>query len=195
MGLASRWSGRLRAAHSGAAHRRVGTYISAIQSMRIEPLARSKHLISSIASRLHAEWGDLPPWDTQAKIQARLEEGASESIFPHTLVGIDHDGAWTSTGSVKLRELSNHPDKQHWIGEIFVLPEHRGRGLGSKLTRSLTEYALSHGAAQLFLYTPDQQSLYRRLGWREVSQEIVHNELVSIMTLLPRTHHSGSSAA
>lgn len=151
--------------------------------MRIEPLAQSKHLISCIAARLHAEWGDLPPWDDQAKIHARLKKGASEAIFPHTLVGIDHNGSWSSTGSIKLRELSHHPDKQHWLGEIFVLPEHRGRGLGSTLTHALAEYAFSHGANSLFLYTPDQQSLYARLGWQQISQEMVHNELVSIMTL------------
>jgi hypothetical protein len=35
----------------------------------------------------------------------------------------------------------------------------------------------------LYLYTPDQQSLYARLGWAEVSTETVNHEVVSIMVL------------
>lgn len=151
--------------------------------MKFEPLSRHRHLVEPIVSTLHAEWGDLPPWDDKAKIAARLEAGASESVFPRTLLAMGDDGAWTATGSVKLHELSNHPDMLHWIGEIFVLPAHRGQGLGSQLTRLLSEYAFRNGASWLFLYTPNQQPLYRRFGWREMCQETVNNELVSIMAL------------
>lgn len=151
--------------------------------MNIEPLARHAHLIEDIALTLHAEWGDLPPWNTQAKIRERLAFGASKSIFPRTLIGVDDTGAWLATGCVKLHELDHHPDKLHWIGEILVRPAHRGRGLGSKLTCALSDYAFEHGASQLFLYTPDQQPLYARLGWREVCQETVNQECVSIMAL------------
>lgn len=156
--------------------------------MRIDPLSQHKNLISAIASRLHAEWGDLPPWETTARIEARLKQGACTEAFPHTLVGIDQYGDWTLTGSVKLRELAHHPDKEHWVGEIYVLPAHRGRGLGSALTSKLAEYAFDHGVSQLFLYTPDQQSLYRRLGWKDVCREVVHNESVSIMALSLSAH-------
>jgi hypothetical protein len=44
----------------------------------------------------------------------------------------------------------------------------------------------------LYLYTPDQQSLYARLGWAEISTETVNNEVVSIMVLSTETlkkHH------
>jgi GNAT superfamily N-acetyltransferase len=71
----------------------------------------------------------------------------------------------------------------HWIGEIFVRPELRGRGLGSRVTQALVEYAFARGVRELHLYTPDQQSLYARLGWVEVSTETVNNEVVSIMAL------------
>jgi GNAT superfamily N-acetyltransferase len=71
----------------------------------------------------------------------------------------------------------------HWVGEIFVRPEHRGKGLGSRLTQALSEYAFARGVQTLHLYTPDQQSLYARLGWAEVSTETVNNEVVSIMVL------------
>ncbi len=71
----------------------------------------------------------------------------------------------------------------HWVGEIFVRPEHRGKGLASRVTQALSEYAFSRGVQELYLYTPDQQSLYARLGWTEVSTETVDHEVVSIMVL------------
>jgi GNAT superfamily N-acetyltransferase len=116
-------------------------------------------------------------------IRERLVAGAAQTAFPRTLVAVTDDGDFAATGSVKLFELPTHPDKVHWIGEIFVLPEHRGKGLGSQIAKSLSEYAFSKGVSEVFLYTPDQQSLYERFGWHEVSQEIVNDETVSIMKL------------
>lgn len=160
---------------------RSSTYIPF--SMRIEELSRHPHLVDAIVSTLHESWGDLPPWAETGKVRERLVAGAAQATFPRTLVAVSDDGNLAATGSVKLFELPTQPDKVHWIGEIFVLPEYRGRGLGTRMTKSLSHYAFSNGVSQLFLYTPDQQSLYARLGWEEVSQEIVNKETVSIMAL------------
>lgn len=149
--------------------------------MRIEKLAQHRHLIGSIVSILHASWGELPPWSEKNTICTRLEASATEALFPHTLVAVTDNGYLAATGSVKLFELPSHPDKTHWIGEIFVLPEYRNQGLGSRLTKALTDYAVAHGVSQIYLYTPDQQALYKRLGWQEVCTDTANNELVSIM--------------
>jgi len=112
-----------------------------------------------------------------------LVDGTKQSTFPHTLVAVTDEGEFAAMGSAKLSELPTHPEKVHWVGEIFVLPEQRGKGLGSRITQVLAEYAFSEGVSSLFLYTPDQQSLYRRLGWSVVSEEVVNAEAVSIMRL------------
>ena len=54
-----------------------------------------------------------------------------------------------------------------WIADVFVLPEHRGRGLGVWLV----ETVLSHpdvGGLRLMLGTADAQTLYERFGFRAV---------------------------
>ena len=151
--------------------------------MRIENLAQHPHLIKSIVSILHASWGELPPWSEKSAIRARLEAGASEALFPHTVVAVTDNADLAATGSVKLCELPNHPDKTHWVGEIFVLPQYRNQGLGSRLTTTLTAYAFAHGVSRIYLYTPDQQALYKRLGWQNVCIDTANNEVVSIMVL------------
>jgi predicted N-acetyltransferase YhbS len=151
--------------------------------MRIEELRRHPHLVDRAAATLHASWGSLPPWAEFGLIRERLLAGTKQAAFPRTLVAVTDEGEFAAMGSIKLSELPTHPEKVHWVGEIFVLPEHRGKGLGSRITQSLTEYAFSKGVSSLFLYTPDQQSLYRRLGWSVVSEEEVNAETVSIMRL------------
>lgn len=151
--------------------------------MQIQALRRHPNLIDPIVSTLHDSWGDLPPWADPAVIRERLMAGATTEPIPHTLVAVTDQGTLAATGSVKLNELPGHPDKVHWIGEVFVLPAHRGRGLGSRMTRALTDHAFSQGVPEVFLYTPDQQSLYARLGWVEVARDVVNDETVSVMKL------------
>ncbi len=151
--------------------------------MRIEQLRHNLELVSEIARTLNQSWGDLPPWSTTDKIRERLLTGTGDAEFPHVLIAVDENGTFAATGSVKLYELPSRPAMVHWVGEIFVRPEHRGNGLGSRVTQALAEYAFARGVQELYLYTPDQQPLYARLGWVEVSIDTVNNEVVSIMAL------------
>ncbi len=151
--------------------------------MKIEPLRHHLDLVGEIANTLNQSWGDLPPWSTTDKICERLLAGTGDADFPRVLVALGESGTFAATGSVKLHELPSRPSMVHWVGEIFVQPEHRGKGLGSRVTQALSEYAFARGVQKLYLYTPDQQSLYARLGWTEVSTEKVNHEVVSIMVL------------
>jgi GNAT superfamily N-acetyltransferase len=151
--------------------------------MQIEPLRHHLGLVGEIANTLNQSWGDLPPWSTTDKIRDRLLAGTGDADFPRVLVALDESGTFAATGSVKLYELPSRPAMVHWVGEIFVRPEHRGKGLGSRVTQALSEYAFARGVQALYLYTPDQQSLYARLGWAEVSTATVNHEVVSIMVL------------
>jgi GNAT superfamily N-acetyltransferase len=57
-----------------------------------------------------------------------------------------------------------------WIGDLFVLPEHRGRGLGVWLAQTIVEHAELRDL-RLILATNDAHELYARLGFRAVDAE------------------------
>jgi GNAT superfamily N-acetyltransferase len=152
-----------------------------IVAVDIAPLRRHRHLASEIASRLHALWKDLPPWSDCQAIEHRLLSSSGCEVFPHTLVALLEDGRFAGAASVKLRELDRHPDKEHWLGEVFVPSDLRNRGLGALLANAAARYAFDHGTEALYLYTPDQQRLYAGLGWVTCAEDIVHEELVTIM--------------
>ena len=153
--------------------------------MRIEPLADHPHLIGEIAKLLHEEWGTFPPWASLPAIEARLTAGAQLHRAPFTAVALSAADELLGTASVKLFELPSHPDKSHWLGEVFIPKALRGRGVGSALINDCVRRSIDIGIQALYLYTPDQQRLYARLGWREIGAENVNGELVSLMVRRP----------
>ena len=51
-----------------------------------------------------------------------------------------------------------------WLGDVFVLPEHRGRGIGVELVREAVEYP-AHAGCNWYLGTRDAHGLYARFGF------------------------------
>jgi GNAT superfamily N-acetyltransferase len=51
-----------------------------------------------------------------------------------------------------------------WLGDVFVMSEHRGRGLGTELVREAIEHPASSGC-YWYLNTRDAQGLYERFGF------------------------------
>ena len=55
-----------------------------------------------------------------------------------------------------------------WVCDLFVLPEHRGRGLGRKLVRAIAEHPDLRDVRRLMLATYDAHGLYESEGYRLV---------------------------
>jgi len=56
-----------------------------------------------------------------------------------------------------------------YLADVYVLAEHRGRGLGLELVREIVEGARDDAARNVrwLLHTADAQGLYRKLGFSE----------------------------
>lgn len=57
-----------------------------------------------------------------------------------------------------------------WLADVFVLPEHRGRGLGKRLVQAALGHPELDGVYRWFLGTADAHDLYRRYGFRELQR-------------------------
>ncbi len=51
-----------------------------------------------------------------------------------------------------------------WLGDVFVLPEHRGRGVGTELVREAVEHP-DQRDLQWYLGTRDAHGLYEKFGF------------------------------
>jgi predicted N-acetyltransferase YhbS len=153
--------------------------------MRIEHLRSHQH-VEAVATLLNQEWSELSPWASVLEIEKRLSGQLGASGVPFTLVALDDMDVLLGTASVKLFELPQHRDKMHWLGEVCVRTSRRGQGIGAALIRSCIAESRRIRLPTLYLYTPDQQALYARLGWKELQRDFVNGENVSIMCLTLR---------
>jgi predicted N-acetyltransferase YhbS len=153
--------------------------------MRIDHLSSQQHL-RAVAALLNLEWGELSPWASLPEIEKRLAEKPEIAGVPFTLVALGDSDVLLGTASVKLFELPEHRDKMHWLGEVCVTASMRGQGVGSGLIRACIAESTRLRLPKLYLYTPDQQALYARLGWEELQSAFVNEENVSIMCLTLR---------
>ncbi len=62
-------------------------------------------------------------------------------------------------------DVDSHRHLTPWLASVLVGPAHRGKGIGSALSRRTTEEAAALGAPRVYLFTFDKQSFYGRLGW------------------------------
>jgi len=57
-----------------------------------------------------------------------------------------------------------------YLGDVFVLPEHRGRGLASWMVGTALSHPDLAGLRRLLLATRDQHKLYARLGFAPLAR-------------------------
>jgi len=55
-----------------------------------------------------------------------------------------------------------------WLADVFVLPEHRGRGVGKELVATVLDHPELRSLGRWLLGTADAHELYRRFGFSEV---------------------------
>jgi GNAT superfamily N-acetyltransferase len=55
-----------------------------------------------------------------------------------------------------------------WLGDVFVLAEHRGKGLGEELVREAVEFP-DHRDVLWYLNTRDAHALYAKFGFEAAS--------------------------
>lgn len=82
----------------------------------------------------------------------------------------------------KLREMPEYPEREHWLGSVFVPPEERGQGIALQLALKIAEMADFHGVEQIFLCTEKLDGgLYKKAGWVEFERTISRGDHVLIM--------------
>jgi len=64
-----------------------------------------------------------------------------------------------------------------YLADVFVLPEHRGRGLGVWLMEVVVAHPTLQGLRRWVLLTRDAHGLYRKVGFKELSAPDRYMEL------------------
>lgn len=130
----------------------------------------------------HAEWSYLNPQRSFEERVAEMQEDLQGKPIPTTYVA-EVDGRLLGSATILADDMSTHPELTPWLASVYVDEAQRGKGIGSTLVRRVMQHAQEHGVKRLYLYTPDQEQLYARLGWSLLSRELYNGTPVSIMSV------------
>jgi GNAT superfamily N-acetyltransferase len=83
------------------------------------------------------------------------------------VVGLYWDGA-----QVGFTRTISDGHTQSYLADVYVLDEHRGRGLGVELVRFTVDEEPLAGT-KWFLHTRDAHDLYRKFGFTEPSERVL----------------------
>jgi GNAT superfamily N-acetyltransferase len=153
--------------------------------MRIENLKKHPHVIPTLAEWHYAQWGYLHPGDSPANRAFWFQKHLASQAMPATFLALSDQ---TLLGSASLIEydMDERKDLSPWLASVYVPPEHRRRGVASALVEHVVEEAEGLGMGTLYLYTPDQERLYARLGWTPLERTVHRGQRILIMTIEPK---------
>jgi len=150
--------------------------------MRIEYLANNIALVPIIAHWHHEEWGYFNPGDSVAKRITNLQAHLGRKQIPTTFVSLSR-GILLGSASLIAHNMDTRMDLSPWLSSIYVLPEHRSRGIGTALVQRIIEEAIELGVETLYLFTSNRKGFFASLGWSVVEHTEYLEQKVIIMAL------------
>jgi len=150
--------------------------------MNIIDLRTATHHIPTLAQWHHDEWSYLNPG---ASVENRIEKMRSylgENVIPTMLIAVEGDELLGSAALI-ARDMDTKPELSPWLANVYVGSDKRGLGIGAQLVLAIMELAKQNRFSRIYLFTPDQENFYAKLGWKFFSQEDYRNSPVTIMQL------------
>lgn len=145
--------------------------------IRLRPVADSDHpfLRALFASTRELELATLPGGAAQRELLCELQFNAQSHSYRASFPRASHDIVEVD-GQLAGRFYVDRPGTHFHLIDISLMPEHRGRGIGTHLVRDLIDEA-SRAGCIVSLYVAESnraRSLYERLGFKTVRSDGVY---------------------
>ena len=94
--------------------------------MELKYLADKKEVIPLLAQWYFDEWGYIEKGNTLNKVTEKLYDYLNTDKIPLIVVAVE--GAEVlGAAQLKYREMDIYPEKEHWLGGVYVSKKHRGQ--------------------------------------------------------------------
>jgi len=151
------------------------------RKMQIINLKEVPGHLETLANWHHEQWSYLNPDRALAERIEKMQSHLTPEFIPTTFVAADQE----LFGSAAIIEcdMDTRKELSPWLASVFVAPEFRRRGIGSKLVLHVMEKAKDNKIKTLHLYTPDREEFYKWLGWSKLEKTDYHGYPVTIMSV------------
>lgn len=137
-------------------------------------LANRTDAIRIVAGWWYDEWGDFQPQKGLDDWAREIHDNLSHDQLPVHVIAV---AGRQVLGAAMLKDhemRDKFPDLKHWLGNVYVAPAARGRGVAARLAAAVIRIAQDRGIPELYLQTRSLDGgLYRALGW-EPRQQVHH---------------------
>ena len=150
-------------------------------NIKIKLLADHEEFIPTIASWLHSEWGHLRINSSCLELTKIIQTKVNRIKPPIHIIALANSKP-VGVAVLKKHEMKRYPDKENWLGSLFVKVDYRGDGIGQKLINEVITIAQSLSINKLYLQTEQLDGgLYNKLGWTPIEVVKDHGDKVLIM--------------
>ncbi len=155
-------------------------------------LADDADALKVVSRWYYDEWAGKIPGISINTIKEKLSQYGNRDCAP-LLVVADDDGEFVAAAELKIREMSIYPDREYWIGGVYVTESHRGRGLATRMVQEVIRRAKEIGIETLHLQSEQLDGgLYTRIGFTPIEQVEYGGHQVVVMEyiLIPQRMNS-----
>ena len=129
------------------------------------PFALHRELMPLVAEWFTSEWPDWYGAGGQGNVMNDIEAFANSEIsLPVGMIIFENDIP-VGAGALKKQSIPSHKHLSPWAAAGYVVPTHRGRGLGASLLQALVSKAKTLGFERVYCGTSTAERLLTRAGW------------------------------
>ncbi|GIU35009.1 GNAT family N-acetyltransferase [Shewanella schlegeliana] len=149
--------------------------------MKLQFLADNESALPQIAKWYSDEWGYIGEGRSTKDLELKLRDYLNHDKLPLIILAQD-DNELLGAAQLRFHEMDIYPEREHWLGGVYVALEHRGEGIAKALVSAIIDKAKELGINSINLQTEDLSGgLYSTLGWQPVEQVTYHGIKVLVM--------------
>jgi len=136
-------------------------------------------LIPHLAELCGREWAHLyEGWNAETAAR-EFESQRTDGQLPFTIAAME-DGKLLGVVSLISDDLPGFEQWNPWLASLFVLPEHRGKGVAAFLVGEAETFLVRNGIRAAYLFTESAQGLFLKLGWQPMQEAFCQGHPVTI---------------
>ncbi|MEO1050574.1 MAG: GNAT family N-acetyltransferase [Bacteroidota bacterium] len=97
-------------------------------------------------------------------------KGRSREVILKSIEGSLCFGVYSGTDQVGFARIVSDYATFAYIADVFIMPEHRGKGLSKRLLTYMTEYPQLQNLSSWLLLTEDAHGLYEQFGFERTER-------------------------